>query len=147
MHSFMLTVTQSSYMALVRSCKHTTGFSLPSINLMKNTAAELYCTNQSVAYQHAFRYIRQLAIHLRTSLKTKTKVGIIAWFYLSRGAHVVLQESYKQVYNWQYAHSVDFWAIVLSQACDAKAEAENGRESDLKQLIYPLVQVALGSIS
>jgi nucleolar complex protein 2 len=51
------------------------------------------------------------------------------------------------VYNWQYVHCVDFWANVLARACDARAEAESGgKESELKPLIYPLVQVSLGAI-
>ncbi|KAG1764067.1 Noc2p family-domain-containing protein [Suillus placidus] len=58
-----------------------------------------------------------------------------------------LQEAYKQVYNWQYAHCVDFWSLVLGRACDAHAEAERGgQESELRPLIYPLVQVSLGAI-
>jgi nucleolar complex protein 2 len=58
-----------------------------------------------------------------------------------------LQEAYKQVYNWQYVHSVDFWALVLARACDTRALLERGgEESELKALIYPLVQVTLGAI-
>ena len=57
-----------------------------------------------------------------------------------------MQEAYKQVYNWQYAHCIDFWCIVLGRACDSKIQAESGKESELKPLIYPLVQVCLGSI-
>lgn len=43
---------------------------------MKNSASEIFCLNHAAAYQHAFGYIRQLAIHLRTSMKMKTKVGL-----------------------------------------------------------------------
>jgi len=51
------------------------------------------------------------------------------------------------VYNWQYAHCVDFWAIVLARACDSQALVERGgEESELKPLVYPLVQVSLGAI-
>lgn len=95
---------------------------------MKNSATEIYCTNQSAAYQLAFGYIRQLAIHLRNSMKVKSK------------------DAFKQVYNWQFVHCVDFWCIVLARACSFDAEAESGEESDLKPLIYPLVQITLGAI-
>ena len=95
---------------------------------MKNSASEVFCINHAVSYQHAFGYIRQLAIHLRNSMKIKTK------------------EAYKQVYNWQFAHCVDFWCIVLARACDVKAEAEAGKPSELRPLIYPLVQVSLGAV-
>ncbi|OJT12355.1 Nucleolar complex protein 2 [Trametes pubescens] len=121
-------VLKNTYLTLVRSCKSTSAHTLPAINLMKNSASELYCTDHSASYQHAFGYIRQLAIHLRNSMKTKTK------------------EAYKQVYNWQYVHCVDFWALVIARACDKQTLIERGgQESELRALIYPLVQVALGS--
>ena len=50
------------------------------------------------------------------------------------------------MYNWQFIHSVDFWALVLAKACDADAKFERGSESELKPLIYPLIQIALGAI-
>ncbi|KAF9000282.1 Noc2p family-domain-containing protein [Cyathus striatus] len=122
------TILKSTYLTLVRSCKSTTAHTLPSINLMKNSASEVFCLDHAAAYQHAFGYIRQLAIHLRNSMKVKTK------------------EAYKQVYNWQYIHCIDFWCIVLARACDVNAEAAAGKESELRPLIYPLVQISLGSI-
>ena len=42
---------------------------------MKNTACDIYLGDEELAYQQAFGYIRQLAIHLRNSMKVKTKVG------------------------------------------------------------------------
>lgn len=36
--------------------------------------------------------------------------------------------------------------MVLAKACNAQAEAQRGEESELKALIYPLTQVALGAI-
>ncbi|KAF9074484.1 Noc2-domain-containing protein [Rhodocollybia butyracea] len=121
-------VLKGTYLTLIRSSKSTSAYTLPSINLMKNSASEVFCLDQATAYQHAFGYIRQLAIHLRNSMKVKSK------------------EAYKQVYNWQFVHSLDFWSIVLARACDAKVEAGNGTPSELKPLIYPLVQVSLGAI-
>ncbi|KAJ7468636.1 Noc2-domain-containing protein [Mycena latifolia] len=126
--SILDSVLKGSYLTLVRSSKSTSAHTLPSINLMKNSASEVFSLDHGVAYQHAFGYIRQLAIHLRNSMKVKTK------------------EAYKQVYNWQYIHCIDFWAIVLARACDAETEATTGKESELKPLIYPLVQVSLGAI-
>ncbi|KAI0337672.1 Noc2-domain-containing protein [Trametopsis cervina] len=126
--SLMDLALKNTYLTLVRACKSTSAHTLPSINLMKNSASELYTINHASTYQHAFGYVRQLAILLRNSLKVKTK------------------ESYKQVYNWQYVHCVDFWAIILARACSHQSEAERGGESELRPLIYPLVQLALGAI-
>jgi nucleolar complex protein 2 len=53
------------------------------------------------------------------------------------------KDAYKAVYNWQVVHSIDFWSLVLSTACDKDREAEHG-ESVLRPLIYPLVEVTLG---
>ncbi|PSS34248.1 hypothetical protein PHLCEN_2v1714 [Hermanssonia centrifuga] len=125
--SLMDLALKNTYLTLVRACKSTSAHTLPSINLMKNSASELYTIDHAIAYQHAFGYIRQLAILLRNSLKVKSK------------------EAYKQVYNWQYVHCVDFWAIVLARACDRQTEAERGSESELRPLIYPLVQVTMGA--
>ncbi|KAI0752195.1 Noc2-domain-containing protein [Fomes fomentarius] len=126
--SILDSVLKSTYLTLVRSCKSTSAHTLPSINLMKHSASELFCADHATSYQHAFGYIRQLAIHLRNSMKTKTK------------------EAYKLVYNWQYVHCVDFWAIVIARACDKQTLIERrGQESELRALIYPLVQVALGA--
>ncbi|KAI0316969.1 Noc2-domain-containing protein [Amylostereum chailletii] len=126
--SIMDMVLKSTYLTLIRSSKSTSVHTLPSITLMKNSASEIFCLNHAAAYQHAFGYVRQLAIHLRTSMKMKTK------------------ESYKQVYNWQFVHSIDFWSIVLARACDVQAVAQRGAQSDLQPLIYPFVQVATGAI-
>ncbi|KZV72289.1 Noc2-domain-containing protein [Peniophora sp. CONT] len=122
-------ILKSTYLQLVRSSKATSVHTLPSINLMKNSASEIFCLNHAAAYQHAFGYVRQLAIHLRTSMKMKTK------------------ESYKQVYNWQFVHSIDFWSLVLARACDSQATIQRGgAESDLQPLVFPLAQVATGAI-
>ncbi|KLO16607.1 Noc2-domain-containing protein [Schizopora paradoxa] len=122
-------VLKNTYLTLLRNAKSTTAHTLPSINLMKNSASELFCADHASSYQHAFMYIRQLAVHLRNSMKVKSK------------------EAYRQVYNWQYVHAVDFWSIVLAKACDAKARAEKGgAESELQALLYPLTQVSLGAV-
>jgi len=56
------------------------------------------------------------------------------------------KESYKTVYNWQYVHSLDFWSCVLSEHCNPIKEAASGKESQLRPLIYPTVQVTLGAL-
>lgn len=119
---------RATYQGLINGARNTTLHTIQGINLMKNSAAELWAIDPSVGYTTGFTFIRQLAIHLRTSITNKSK------------------ESYKAVYNWQYVHSLDFWSRVLSQSCASLREAEQGRESPLRPLIYPLVQVTMGAM-
>lgn len=56
-----------------------------------------------------------------------------------------MQDAYKSVYNWQFVHAIDFWSLVISASCEKEHVAKNG-ESPLSQLMYPLIQVALGAI-
>jgi len=62
------------YLSFVRNSKNTSVHTLPSINLMRNLAVELYGLNQDLSYQHAFTFVRQLAIHLRGAMQNTTKV-------------------------------------------------------------------------
>ncbi|KAF2017784.1 Noc2-domain-containing protein [Aaosphaeria arxii CBS 175.79] len=116
------------YQGLIKSSRNTTIHNIQGINLMKNTASELWGIDGNVGYTTGFTFIRQLAIHLRSSITNKTK------------------DSYKTVYNWQYIHSLDFWSRVVSSHCESLREAEAGKPSALRPLIYPIVQVTLGAM-
>ncbi|QID85562.1 Nucleolar Complex 2 protein [Saccharomyces pastorianus] len=132
--SMLETTLKTTYSTFIKSCRKTNMRSMPLINFQKNSAAELFGIDEVVGYQIGFEYIRQLAIHLRNTMNATTK----------QSSKVNSAEAYKIVYNWQFCHSLDFWSRVLSFAC--QPEKENGRESPLRQLIYPLVQVTLGVI-
>ncbi|KUJ24208.1 Noc2-domain-containing protein [Mollisia scopiformis] len=121
-------VLKTVYQGLIKGSRSTTIHTIQGINLMKNSAAELWGIDQGVGYTTGFTFIRQLAIHLRSSITNNQK------------------ESYKTIYNWQYVHSLDFWSCVLSEHCNPIKEAESGKESELRPLIYPLVQVTLGAM-
>jgi nucleolar complex protein 2 len=121
-------VLKTVYQGLIKGARNTTIHTIQGINLMKNSAAELWGIDQQVGYTTGFTFIRQLAIHLRSSITNNQK------------------ESYKTVYNWQYVHSLDFWSCVLSEHCNPETEAEAGKESQLRPLIYPTVQVTLGAM-
>jgi len=121
-------VLKATYQGLIKGARNTTVHTLQGINLMKNTATELWGLDPNVGYTTGFAFIRQLAIHLRTSITNKSK------------------DSYKSVYNWQYVHSLDFWSRVISAHCESLREAESGKESPLRPLIYPTVQVTLGAM-
>lgn len=121
-------VLKQAYQGLVKGARNTTVHNIQGINLMKNTASELWGIDPTVGYTTGFGFIRQLAIHLRTSITNKTK------------------DSYKTVYNWQYIHSLDFWSRVVAAHCESLREAEAGKPSPLRPLIYPIVQVTLGAM-
>jgi nucleolar complex protein 2 len=109
---------------------------LPSINLMKNTAAELFQLDPALSYQHAFTFIRMLAVHIRNVVRSTTS---------GKGGED--GQAFKAVYNWAYVHSIDFWSQVLAGAASVEAQhARGGLESPLKPLIYPLTQIALGVV-
>ncbi|MCJ1372775.1 Nucleolar Complex 2 protein [Loxospora ochrophaea] len=123
-------VLKTTYQGLVKGSRNTTVHTLAGINLMKNTAAELWGMDPSIGYTSGFTYIRQLAIHLRGTITQPTK------------------DSYKAVYNWQYVHSLDYWSRVLATHCSPNANQAQKVPSDspLHPLIYPLVQVTLGAL-
>lgn len=121
-------VLKVAYQGLIQGSRSTNPNTIQGINLMKNSAAELWGIDPSIGYTTAFTFIRQLAMHLRNSITHNQN------------------ESYKAVYNWQYVHSLDFWSCVLAEHCSLLKEAEAKKESQLKLLIYPLVQVTLGAM-
>ncbi|KAG7129840.1 Nucleolar complex protein 2 like [Verticillium longisporum] len=120
-------VLKAVYQGLVQGSRVTNANTIQGINLMKNSAAELWGIDQNVGYTTAFTFIRQLAIHLRNSIVNNKDAA------------------FKVVYNWQYTHSLDFWSTMLAQHCTPLTEAEAGKPSQLKLLVYPLVQVTLGA--
>lgn len=121
-------VLKATYEGVVKGSRNTTIHTIAGVNLMKNSAAEIWGIDQNVSYTTGFSFIRQLAMHLRSSITNTSK------------------ESYKTIYNWQYVHSLDFWSRVLSQHCDGLVEAQVGKQSALRPLIYPVVQVTLGAM-
>lgn len=112
-------ILKKLYLSYAKNCKQTTPQTWPLINFMKQSLVELYSLDQGIAYQQAFVFIRQCAIHLRNAMTGNKKDG------------------HKAVYNWHYVHSLLLWQQMI--CCLHPSEV-------LKQLVYPLVQVIIGTI-
>jgi len=134
---FVETTLKSSYLAYANRAKFGTASSLttllPTLTFMGNCIVELYSLDYASSYQHAFVYIRQLALHLRTALQKKTK------------------ESIRLVYCWQYVHCLKLWTAVLSSSCTGGGGggSSGGKDDEaelMRSLIFPLTEIILGVI-
>jgi nucleolar complex protein 2 len=106
------------YFTLVQNANTFTPSNFGVIDFLKNAVVELCTIDFKTSYQHAFIYIRELAITLRKALEPK-KLAYVA------------------CYNWRYINSLDAWVRAVSQF---------PREGELKDLLYPLTQIVMGVI-
>lgn len=121
-HPFIELALKGIYLTFIRNCKFSSANMRPTLTFMMNSVVELYRLDEVASYQHAFVYIRQLAIHLRNASLAKKK------------------DSHLQVYNWQYLYAIRVWTKLLAE------EVPPGSKEGLQPLIYPLVQVVMGVI-
>lgn len=120
------------YLAYAQRAKFATASSvtsgLPTLTFMGNCVVELYSLDYHSSYQHAFIYIRQLALHLRTAMQKKTS------------------EAMGAVYCWQYLHCLKLWVAVLTEACQSESAGSSGEDQLLRSLLFPLSQVIIGTV-
>ncbi|CAI5722842.1 unnamed protein product [Hyaloperonospora brassicae] len=107
------------YVTYMRNTKFVNESTLPHHILMGNCVVELFGLDLSSSYQHAFVYIRELAIAVR---KTITSPG---------------PDSFKAVLNWQFFNQLRVWTAVL---CAYPAE------NQLRALVYPVSQLLLAIV-
>lgn len=62
------------YVGFIANSKFVTPNALPGMNFMRQSLTEMFTLCESVSYNHAFLYIRQLAIHLRSAVTLKKRV-------------------------------------------------------------------------
>ena len=84
---------------------------------MSTSISELYQLDSILAYQQGFLYIRQLSLHLRHAILKKSA------------------ETTRQITNWTYINCIRLWTRILCII------------TDLKPLLYPLVQIITGLLS
>lgn len=132
---FIENCLKKTYLAYASRAKFGTSASvtalLPTLTFMGNCVVELYSLDYHSSYQHAFVYIRQLALHLRTAIQKKTP------------------EALQAVYCWQYIHCLKLWVAVITASCKMDSD-DGGRNDDdvklLRSLIFPLSEVILGVV-
>lgn len=73
---------QLMYVKFISNSKFVSVQTLPAITFMRRSLTEMFALDPSVSYQHAFLYIRQLAIHLRNAITLNKKVFTWNLIYL-----------------------------------------------------------------
>ncbi|KAA8549601.1 hypothetical protein F0562_001381 [Nyssa sinensis] len=105
------------YKAYVLNCQFVNATKLQHIQFLGNCVTELLGVDLPTAYQHAFVFIRQLAMILREALNMKTK------------------EVFRKVYEWKYMNCLELWTGAI---------CAYGSEADFRPLTYPLTQIISG---
>jgi nucleolar complex protein 2 len=96
---------QGVYRAYVSNARMMTGEGAATLGLMGRCCVELYGLDTGAAYEHAFTYIRQLAVLLRGALAAKTK------------------DAFREVYCWQTINSLDLWTKIVAAYPDRPVRA------------------------
>lgn len=109
-----------SYLTYEHVAKSFTELTGPSVLFMAQCIVELYQTDSALAYQHAFLYIRQLALTLRAAIIKKDK------------------EAERLVSSWQFLNCIRLWTRLLC------VMPEDG---GLRPLLFPLTQIGLGVLT
>lgn len=130
------------YVKYVQNTKFVSPNTLPGINFIKSSLVQIYSLDHDISYNHAFLYIRQLAINLRNAITLKKKVifkrvivlFITSCFRIFNFFLFFFQENFQAIYNWQYINSLRFWTELITISKD---------KSILRSLLYPLVQVSI----
>ncbi|KAJ8545041.1 hypothetical protein K7X08_017624 [Anisodus acutangulus] len=126
------------YKAYLLNCQFMSASKLQHIQFLGNCFVELLRVDLPNAYQHAFVFIRQLAMILRDAHgSTKTKKSSQKANQSSKEAHNTKgKESFLKVYQWKYIHCLELWTAAI---CAYSSEPE------FMPLAYPLTQIISGA--
>jgi nucleolar complex protein 2 len=108
-------VYNSFYTGISRTCNPRT---MPNIMFAAKCIVDLFGVDMAASYTVAFSYLREMAVTLRCVLTSKDR-----------------KEDADKVHNWSFINSLRLLAMILSTY---------GAESELRPLIYPYVQIAIG---
>ncbi|CAL4917341.1 unnamed protein product [Urochloa decumbens] len=126
-----------AYLVNCKLSKSISGSKLQHIQFLGNCVRELYSLDPQSAYQHAFVFIRQLAVILRGALTEKGPKSAKdkRQKESSKSTKKQMEKSYQKVYDWQYIFCLELWTSVV---CGCSSEEE------FRPLAYPLTQIIHG---
>jgi nucleolar complex protein 2 len=113
--SVLRVVYTSFYTGISRTCNPRT---LPNIMFAAKCIVDLFGVDMAASYTVAFSYLREMAVTLRSVLTAKDR-----------------KEDADKVHNWSFVNSLRVLSMIL---------ATYGAETELRPLIYPYVQIAIG---
>ncbi|XP_051118602.1 nucleolar complex-associated protein 2 isoform X2 [Andrographis paniculata] len=136
------------YKAFIINCHFVNSTKLQHIQFLSNCFTELLHVDLASSYQHAFAYIRQLAMILKDALtcsprkkKGKTKGKDEPSVSKKDKAKEApsgssKKETHRKVYQWKFINCLELWTSVV---CAYSSDPE------LRPLAYPLTQIITGA--
>lgn len=108
-------VYNSYYTTIAKACNPRT---LPNILFSAKCIVDLFGMDMAASYTVVFSYLREMAVTLRAVLTSKDQ-----------------KTDVDKIHNWSFVNALRLWSLVLSTY---------GGEDELRPLVYPYVQVAIG---
>ncbi|KAJ3120153.1 Nucleolar Complex 2 protein [Physocladia obscura] len=119
---------KSTYQSYNVASRETNLHTWSSIGFMANCFVELIGLDVAAGYRFGFIFLRSLASSLRNAITSKST------------------NAFNKVYSWQFVNALRLWTRVLTHFCEPGTSAESAGGKTLRPLIYPLVQIILGTM-
>lgn len=104
--------SQGVYRAYVSNSRNMSGEGAVTLAALRRCCVDLYGVDTEASYEHAFTYLRQLAVLLRGALAAKTR------------------DAFQEVYCWQTMNSLDLWTALVSAHADSEVPPPNQKEEE-----------------